>query len=241
MPSFTAQPIKRRKIYEDVVEALEGMMLRGELRPGDAMPSERELMENFEVGRTSIREALFALQKMGLISVRNGERAFVTQPSPKKLISEMSGTVRHMLAQPAGLREFQDARILLESALARAAALQRTEEQMAAITKALEQNKRSIGDLEAFAQTDVAFHYSIISVLQNTIFIELHAAVYDWLSNQRAIGLQRGGADMGAFKGHKAIHDAIKAQDPDKAEAAMRKHLSDVNENYWTVVEAESR
>lgn len=241
MVSFSTQPIKRRKIYEDVVEALESMMLRGELRPGDAMPSERELMESFEVGRTSIREALFALQKMGLISVRNGERAFVTQPSTKKLISEMSGTVRHMLAQPDGLREFQDARILLESALARAAAVQRTEEQMAAISAALEDNRRSIGDRESFIQTDVAFHYSIISVSKNAIFMELHAAVYDWLSSQRAIGLQRDGADTDAFEGHKAVHDAIKAKDPDKAEAAMRQHIIDVNDNYWTVVKAEPR
>lgn len=236
MPPFPKNPIKRRKLYEDLVEQLEDMMLTGVLKPGDPLPSERDLMEIFEVGRTSVREALFALQKMGLITVRNGERAFVTRPSSKKLISAVSGTVKHMLNLPEGLREFQGARILLESALARNAAIQRTDEELDNIAQALEENRLTIGKLKDFTLTDVKFHFSIIKVSKNAIFEELHSAMYTWLSGQRETGLQIAGADEHAYSNHKQIYDAIAAEDPDAAEQAMREHLTTVNQNYWSAI-----
>ena len=77
-------PIRRRKLYEEVVVRLEAMIHEGELNPGDLLPSERELMLHFGVGRPAIREALFALHRMGLVIVANGERPRVSSPTPKK-------------------------------------------------------------------------------------------------------------------------------------------------------------
>lgn len=232
MAVIQKQPVKRRKIYEEVVDRLEGMMLRGELKPGDAMPSERELMDSFQIGRTSVREALFALQKMGLITVRNGERAFVTRPSAERLVNELSGTVRHMLAHPDGLAEFQQARTIVECALARNAAENATEEDLEELSRALEANRLAIGDPDLFTQTDLAFHYAIIKIAHNSIFTALHAAVYGWLSDQRLTGLRREGADKSAFAGHLDVFTAIANHDADAADAAMHDHLAKVSENY---------
>ena len=70
-------PVRRRKLYEEIVDRLEALMLDGTLAPGDQLPSERELMVTFQVGRTAVREALFALSRMGLISLQNGAKLYV--------------------------------------------------------------------------------------------------------------------------------------------------------------------
>jgi GntR family transcriptional regulator, sialic acid-inducible nan operon repressor len=93
----TSVPIRRRKLYEDVVARLERLIHSEELKPGEALPSERDLMLQFGVGRPAIREALFALGRMGLIEVANGERARVSNPTPRTLIGELSGAARLML------------------------------------------------------------------------------------------------------------------------------------------------
>src|SRR5881409_2395286 len=99
--------IKRRRLYEDVASSLEQMIRDADLLPGDLLPSERDLMKRFGVGRPAVREALFHLRKMGVVELRSGERARVTRPTPRLVIDSLSGTAQHMLAAPNGVREFQ--------------------------------------------------------------------------------------------------------------------------------------
>src|SRR5258708_1022488 len=111
-----ADPIRRRKLYEEVVMRLEASIHDGEFKPGDPLPSERELMAHFGVGRPAVRTALFALQRMGLVAVANGERPRVSSPTTKTLLSELAGAARLMLASSEGMRNFQQARALFEYA-----------------------------------------------------------------------------------------------------------------------------
>src|ERR1700749_799550 len=91
-------PIRRRKLYEEVGVRLESLTPEGGLRPGHRLPSERELMTHFGVGRPAIREALFALHRMGLVIVANGERPRVSSPTPKTMVGELAGAARLMLS-----------------------------------------------------------------------------------------------------------------------------------------------
>ena len=75
----------------------------------DRLPSERELMRHFGVGRPSVREALLHLHRMGLVEVGSGERARVTRPTPQSVIDALSGPARHMIAAPGGVQNFQNA------------------------------------------------------------------------------------------------------------------------------------
>lgn len=234
MISLPKQPIRRRKIYQEVADRIERMMLSGELKPGDAMPSERELMESFQVGRPSVREALFALQKMGLITVRNGDRAVVTRPSAERIVSELSGAVRHMLAEETGMQAFQQARLMVECAIVRYAAVRVDKDDLALMKAALEANFAAIGNISAFSRTDLDFHYAIIKVTRNPIFIALHSASFEWLTDQRMMSLRRKGADLAAYKGHRAVYEAIAKGDGDAAETAMARHLEQVARYYWT-------
>src|SRR5579862_118055 len=147
--------IKRRRLYEDIASSLEQMIRDADFLPGDQLPSERELMVRFGVGRPAVREALFHLRKMGVVEVRSGERARVTRPTPQWVIGALSGTAQHMLAAPGGVREFQAARTFFEVGLARHAANFATPADIAEFEAALASNRESIGDLHRFQQTDV--------------------------------------------------------------------------------------
>lgn len=87
-----------------VEEELENMIRRREFAEGEQLPSERELMTFFNVGRPSVREALAALKRKGLVQINNGERARVSRPSADTIIGELSGMAKDFLSHPAGLR-----------------------------------------------------------------------------------------------------------------------------------------
>jgi len=229
------EPIRRRKLYEDIIVRIEAMIHDGTYAAGDQLPSEREIMETFGVGRTSVREALFALQKMGLITINSGERARVTEPSVQTLVGELSGAVRHFLSRPQGVRQLQQARVMFEAMLARDAARLATPEQVRRLEALLEANKAAIGQERAFEQSDVAFHYGLAEIPGNPIFTALHAALADWLVEQRTISVRARGSDKAAYRAHKRIYECVAEHDVDGAEAAMRAHLAQVEKFYWQV------
>jgi GntR family transcriptional regulator, sialic acid-inducible nan operon repressor len=228
--------IKRRKLYEDVAEHLERMIREDEFAESGRLPSERDLMRLFRVGRPAIREALFHLRKMGLVEIRSGERARITQPTPQFVIDSLAGTARHMIGAPGGVRDFQNARLFFEVGLARHAALNATEEDLASFAGALEENRQSIGDLKRFVRTDVAFHYVLAVIPRNPIFTAIHTALAEWLHEQRQTTLARG-QDVRAYQAHRAIYEAVAARDQNRAEEAMRAHLEYVARRYSDVVE----
>jgi GntR family transcriptional repressor for pyruvate dehydrogenase complex len=173
---------------------------------------------------------------MGLVDIRSGERARVTRPTPQFVIDALSSTARHMIAAPDGVHDFQDARIFFEAGLARHAALHATEEDIANFREALEVNRQSIGDLKLFERTDVAFHYVLALVPRNPIFTAIHAALAEWLLEQRQTTLAPG-EDQKAYDAHVLVFETVAARDPDRAEQAMRAHLDYVVRRYADVVE----
>jgi GntR family transcriptional regulator, sialic acid-inducible nan operon repressor len=227
------EPVRRRKLYQEVYDRLEAMIASGELSPGDVLPSERELSDLFRVGRVSVREAMFSLQKAGLVVIRNGERPYVTRPSADALIGEMSSAVKLMMAADEGARKLQQARAMLETSLARFAARHAGATDLARLEKALEANRMAIGDTAEFTRTDVAFHLVIAEIPQNSIFTSLHFAFLGWLAGQRTTSLKAEGATQAAYEAHQSIFRALVAHDADAAESAMRSHLSTVEKYYW--------
>lgn len=227
--------IRRRKLYEEVADQLERSIQDGDYAPADQLPSERDLMRQFSVGRPAVREALFHLRKMGLVEVRSGERARVTRPTPRVVLDALSGTARHMLAAPGGVRDFQSARIFFEVGLVRHAARNATEEDLADFETALEKNRQSLGDLKRFERTDVAFHYVLAVIPRNPIFTAMHAAFAEWLLEQRRTTLAPG-EDVKAHQAHRKIFEAVALRDPDRSEEAMREHLEYVAQRYADVI-----
>jgi DNA-binding FadR family transcriptional regulator len=229
------RPIRRRKLFEDVVERLETAINDGRYAPGDQLPAEREMMEAYGVGRTAIREALFALQRMGLIIINSGERARVSQPSAGTMIGELSGVARRLLAKPDGAHHFQQARGMFEVGVARLAAETATPEDIARLEAALADNRAALDRGRGFDRTDVAFHLVLAEITRNPILTALHTGLTEWLTEQRTTSLKARGSAKAAYAAHEQIYRAIVARDPQAAADAMRAHLDEVGDYYWTI------
>ena len=230
--------MQRRKKFEEIAEHLELLIFSGKLKVGDKIPSERALMEQFSVGRSSVREALFMLQRKGLLTARAGAAARVTTPTADTIITDLDGAARHMLRGPDGMRYFQHARTLFEVGLARDAALHADNDDVAALAAALAANAAA-NDQTAFAQTDMTFHYTLAMITHNPVFTALHHALTAWLAEQRAVSVRAGATRAEMYLQHKAIYEAIAAHDPAAAQAAMERHLSAVARYYWQAMSRE--
>ena len=222
---MTRYHIERRTLSEQVAEQLEKDILEGRLNENDQLPSERQLMDQFGVGRPAIREALFYLQQLGLIAIHSGTRARVIRPTADAVLSRLSGMTRQLLAKPDGQQYFQEARAMFELSLARYAAVNATADDLQRLRDALEANRAALNDEARFKQSDNDFHGVLASIGRNPIFDAIHIALSEWLDDRRAKALQREGEDKAALIAHEAIVAAIESRDPDAAEAAMRRHL----------------
>jgi GntR family transcriptional regulator, sialic acid-inducible nan operon repressor len=227
--------IRRRKLYEDVAERVEQRIRNEGIAPGARLPSERQLMREFGVGRPAVREALFHLNRMGLIELRSGERAKVAEPTAEAVVETLSGAARHFLSEPGGIDHFQQARALFETGLARYAAEKASAQDLAALETALDANREAVGDVKKFGETDVAFHYALAVIPRNPIYTAIHAAIIEWLVEQREVTLSIPGQNQIAYEAHADIYRAVEARDPDEAERQMRTHLAQVAELYARV------
>lgn len=228
-----SEVIQRRKLFHEVADRLQASILDGTLQVGEALPSERELMERYGVGRPAIREALLSLERLGLVTISGGERARVARPSARFMVAGLDPAVRQWLGDPAGIRHMQAARLLLEVGLVRQAAETATDASIARLGDALAQNEAARGDVVRFERTDVAFHYVFAELSGNPIFTALHQAMIGWLTEQRNITLKAPNAEAHAARSHRLIFQAVADRDPDRAEAQMRAHLVEVAQLYW--------
>ena len=230
----------KRKKYEEIAEHIELSIVSGRVRVGQRIPSERELMQHFEAGRSSVREALFALQRKGLLSATAGGVARVTEPTAELMVEELSGIARLLLMRPDGVREMQDARLLFEVGLARQAAQRADSHSVAAIAAALEANSAA-GDGETFVATDIAFHTAIAQACGNSTYLAVNAAFSEWLHEQRTISARAGVTREQAVAQHRTVYEAIARRDPRAAEDAMEAHLATVAAYYWKGMAAPNR
>ncbi len=223
---------QRRRKFSNIAEHLELQILSGRIRPGDRLKSERAYMAQFGAGRSSVREALFSLQRKGLITLRLGARAEVVEPSAAGILDELMTAAQYFARRPQGVRELQGARVLLEGGLARTAALNATDEDLVRLEDALQANLAA-SDPDRFIATDLAFHRTIASVSRNSIFMALELALSEWLREQRNESA-RAGASMEVVRMHHSrIFRAIADRDPVAAQAAMEAHLNEVMQTYW--------
>lgn len=233
MPITIKRPVERKKLSETVEEELELMIRQGEIAEGDALPSERELMSAFGVGRPSIRDALSALARKGLVKISSGERTRVTRPSADTIISELSGMSKDFLAQPNGLQYFDQLRKFFESSLVRNAAEFATDEQIQELEKALELNAKSVKNNNQFKKTDIYFHRVIASMPGNPIFLAIHQALVDWVIDARPVKSNSEELNTKSYNDHVEIFNCIKNHDVEGADKKLTQHIEYVFDKYY--------
>lgn len=229
------RPLARKKLSEMVEEELERMIRCREFAEGEQLPSERELMELFEVGRPSVREALAALKRKGLVQINNGERARVSRPSASCIINELSGMAQDFLARPSGIAHFEQLRLFFETSLVRYAAEHANDQQIARLKAALELNQQALDDNQRFIYSDIEFHRVLADIPGNPIFLAIHTALLNWLIAARPLApaSELHEHNNASYQQHIAIYQAIVQRDPIGAECALKNHLTSVFRAYY--------
>lgn len=227
------EPIRKRKLYQDVLDRLISAILSSEFPPGSKLPSERELMLKLSVGRPSIREAMLALQQMGLIRISHGERARVINPAPEIIVDQISSAMVMMLAtNPRGLHDLKEARLSLEVALVRSATRRATAADLGRLAEAHRALQEARGDHQGFLACDMAFHGLIAEISGNHLVAALARGMLDWLSRFKRDLVSVRGAERATLEEHERIAKAIAAGDAEAAATAMADHLERASSLY---------
>lgn len=227
------EPIRRRKLSDDVQERLLTMIRQRDMEPGELMPSERELMTRLGVGRPAIREAMQNLQRMGLIEIRQGTRARLTEPSIGSMAEQISDTMQHLLASSSTtLEHLKEARVTFESEMARIAARRRTPDDVARLARILEQQAAASATPARFLHLDGKFHREISAISGNPIFSSLNEALFGWLASFHLTLVRKRGLELLTLEEHHLILEAIRKGDADAAGRAMADHLNRANALY---------
>ncbi len=230
---MSSEPIQRRKLYREVHDRLLERIRAGEIGPGEQLPSERDLMEFYGVGRPAVREALQALERSGIVEITHGERARVVVPTAERLIEQIAGGARHLLhSQPDMLAHLKDARVFLEIGIARLAAERATESDIERLQQRFVEHQASLTQLDEFLMRDMAFHREIAAISGNPILPAIVEALFSYASEYYRPIVRAPGAEQLTLAEHARIVEAIASRDPEVAERAVRDHLTRANELY---------
>ena len=221
------KPAQRTTLTEDICQQLVSSIASGDLLPGSKLPSERELMEMFSVGRSSVREALRALTLLGLVETKQGYGA--------RVASLTGGYLGKSIAWSslAGLHtnlEIIEAREVIESAVVRKVAERATSDDVELLEQLLTDMEDHVSDLSAFAEMDASFHTTLAEIAGNRLLSQFIVSLRGLLEPSMLEDLERS-AEVARLSSeqHREITEAIKKADPSLASQAMRHHLQDVS------------
>jgi GntR family transcriptional regulator, transcriptional repressor for pyruvate dehydrogenase complex len=218
--------IRRNKVYEEVAKQIERLILK-KMKPGDKLPSERELAEMLQVSRSSIRDAIRGLELMGLVEPRQGAGTIVCDRSGDSPIDPF-GSVLKRRQELVG--ELLDFRKMLEPPLAARAAAHASDDEISEMEEILKRQEEKQTQGEAAITEDAEFHYSIALASGNTVVLKVIDTLMDLLRDTRERSLQVEGRSEKSLAGHRRILAAIKRRDTEAANTAMRRHIEDVEE-----------
>ncbi|MEM9972457.1 MAG: FCD domain-containing protein, partial [Pseudomonadota bacterium] len=217
---------QRERSADKLVATFEAMIRDGTLPEGAALPTEREIVQEYGVSRTVAREAVLSLSSKGLVEARPGFRPVVKKPGYETAINVVSSLVPQLLRQPHGVRNLFEIRIMMEASLARNAAEAASRDDVRALKEALVRNGEAVEDSEAFYATDIEFHGVLYRIPDNPLLPALHRAYTEWLAPQWSNMPRLSQRNRSNFEAHGRIFDAILMRDPDEAERHLRRHLA---------------
>ncbi len=216
-------PIKRDSLAEKIQNRILDMIQDGSLTPDEKIPSEREFCEEFQVSRTSMREALKGLISMGILEKRS-DGTYVREKTTDIVREPLQALIR---VGRIPMEKVSEARIAFECQMVRVAA-QKAEEQDIQECRKLLQEIESCANQKTKIEKKAAFHYRIAEMTKNDLMIAMFSVVYDMLHQFRISDGGSGEEKTPGKVGHAEILECIARRDPDAAEQAMRLHLADV-------------
>jgi GntR family transcriptional repressor for pyruvate dehydrogenase complex len=218
--------IRRNKVYEEVAKQIERLILK-KLKPGDKLPSERELAEMLQVSRSSIRDAIRGLELIGLVEPRQGAGTIVRELSSEAVVNPFANALKQRREMVSELLDF---RKMLEPPLAARAATHASPEEIVEMEEILLRQEKRQSQGDAAIAEDAEFHYSVALASGNSVVLKVIDTIMELLRDTRERSLQVEGRSQKSLAGHRRILAAIKRHDGEAAKAAMRRHIEDVEE-----------
>lgn len=217
------KPVPRASLSDGIVEQLTGLIAGGALKPGDRIPSEKELCRQFGVGRTSVREALRSLAALGIVESHAGDGTFVTDRSH----GVVGRSLRYALLFDASqIHDLVEARLLLETQLAALAARRATPQDTAEMGAAILGMRAAGNDHERYLECDLRFHLGVARAARNAILFSMldttRSYLQTWIRETLASSDRRAALSI---REHRRILKAIEGHDEEGASEAMRAHL----------------
>lgn len=232
-------PLPRATLSEQVAKRLAARITAGDWLPGAKLPSEAELCKAFNVGRSSLREALTSLAFIGLIRVRAGGGSYVAeQPSAYFTSSWLNNG---LLSNQKALGEFVEARMILETELAGLCAERVTQNELTEMERLLEQMKTSVHSADEFSKLDLAFHLTIGTAAKNEILNNILKGVREQTKDLIAKSLLLDEGMEQALRQHLKVLEAFRNRNPPKAREAMRNHLQSFQRGYNVLFEEQEQ
>ena len=223
--------IKKTRIHEEVVTQVRTLIRQGRLKAGDQLPSERELAETFKVSRTSVREALRALETQGLIISRTGMGNFVADLPIESLVTPLA---KLLIQEKDALADIFEMRRLIEPRIASLAAERATHGEIERMKGILETQSEAVSRGETGVEADAELHFAIGQATHNHALEKLVSGLMEITSESREESLQTSLRREASIESHKRIVSAINRHDRTAAQKAMLRHIEQVEENVFS-------
>ena len=219
--------VKHSTVAEKIFKMLHSQILSGKLKPGERLPSQDKLAKQLGVSRNTLREAIYKLMVMGLLSTKQGSGTIVNISSPSNYMTALAD---HLLLNPATVREFVEARLIVESATVRLAVMRVTPEDLTILNTLIDQQIEAVKaeDMEAFIRFDSEFHRELARVSGNSVLLKFLETVRDMLDDFVAGVSRLPGGIQSAIKYHREIVHHMQMKEVQLAAETMRSHLYDV-------------
>lgn len=215
--------IKSEKFADKVAHRIMVIIGSGELKPGDVLPSERDLANSFRVSRAVVREALGMLAVRGLIKIHQGKPTIVNDVASWNTLDPQ---VLLLLRKASTFHELMELRFMVEPEAAALAAERATDEEIANLRPLLDPSHNA--SPERHVEADTAFHHAIARATHNAVLLIVMSSVIDLLRESRWLTFQAPGAIPLGADWHNAIMEALEKHAPEAAREAMLGHLRQV-------------
>lgn len=228
LTAAAAGPIEKQSLGQQVVSRILELVRTGNLRPGDRLPPERELIEIFRISRPSLREALRALSILGVVEARHGGGAFITDLDAPTLLAPLDFYLS------LSLSNFDDAfesRRVIEIEIARKAATNASSEDIADLRAMIAAHATVQNDPVGFRILDSRFHEKLSAIAGNAVLQRIAYGLYNLGLDIRRRATQEPGLIAQSTADHTRIVEAIAVGHPDRAAEAMKVHLAHIEES----------
>ncbi|RLB78524.1 MAG: hypothetical protein DRH15_10015 [Deltaproteobacteria bacterium] len=219
--------VKPSTISDTVFETLHKWIVSGKLKPGEKLPSQDKLAEQLGVSRNTLREAINKLTVMGLLTTKQGVGTIVNISGPVNYLTAISD---HILLDRATVREFIEARLLVEEAAVRLTIARTSEDNIKEISRLVDSQVEALKtkDIEAFIELDSEFHRELARQSGNRVILKFLEAVRELLQKFISEVSALPGAIESAIEFHRQIVECIRLRDERCAREKIREHLYDV-------------